>query len=98
EPIELGLDDTGVSAVHDLLVQGVSLGTTGDIDKRRNPVERRKQLVEDGARLDHAFPADDGGRTETTFPPLALLTSVKRYAAVWERKRLGTRLRGAHTD
>src|SRR5262245_34631156 len=59
EAIELGLGDALVLAGHDLLVQIVPLGTAGNFDERRQPVERRENVVVPRSRLDDAFPADD---------------------------------------
>ena len=52
EAVERGLDDAGVLAGLDLLLQPVALGPAGDVDQRGHPVERGKQLVLDRARLD----------------------------------------------
>ena len=43
EAIERRLDDAGILAVLDLLLQPVALGAAGDVDQRRQPVERGEQ-------------------------------------------------------
>jgi hypothetical protein len=45
DTVERGLDDPGVLALLDLLFQSVALGATGDVDERRQPVERREDVA-----------------------------------------------------
>src|SRR5678815_1601627 len=58
-PLKFGLDDALIFALHDLRLEVVALGTTGDFDKSRHPIVGREDIVEDRARLDMAWPADD---------------------------------------
>ena len=71
------------------VLQPVILGTAGDVDQRRQPVQRREQLVLDRARLDVARPAHDHRSAVAAFPGLAFLALERRDAAVREADRLG---------
>ena len=87
--IERGFDDARVLAGLDLLLQPVALRPAGDVNKRRQPVERGEQLVLDRPRLDVSRPADDARSAVAAFPCLALLTFEWRDAAVGEADRFG---------
>src|SRR5262249_11481092 len=89
DAVEGRLDDARILAGLNLLLQVVALWTAGDVNKRRDPVERGEQLVLDRARFDVARPANDQGGTIAAFPGLSLLTLERRDAAVREGDRLG---------
>ena len=84
DAVERGLDDAGIPARLDLLLQVVALGPAGDVDERRQPVERREDLVLDRARLDVARPADDQRSAHAAFPGGQLAALEGRGAAVGE--------------
>src|SRR5208337_545775 len=98
EAVEPGLDDAGVLAGLDLLVQVVALGTAGDINKRGQPVEGGKHFFFDRARLDVTRPADDTWRAIAAFPRLALLTLEGGDASIRETNRLCAVIRGEDDD
>src|SRR5208337_3441218 len=98
DSVERSLDDTGVLARLDLLLQVVSFGTTRDVDQRGHPVEGCEHLVQDRARLDVTRPADDARTAVTAFPGLAFLTLERRDAAVRKGYCLGAVVAGEDDD
>src|SRR4029450_4206856 len=78
DAVERGLDDARVAAALDLFLEAVALGPAGDVDERRQPVERREDLVLDRARLDVARPANDRRRAHAPFPRGHLLALSAR--------------------
>src|SRR6266511_904227 len=68
DAIERRLHDAGILAGLDPLLQFVSLGAARDVDKRGQPVERREDVVLDGAGSDDARPANDRRSAHAAFP------------------------------
>src|SRR5262249_35774044 len=89
DTIERGLDDAGILAGLDLLLQSVALGPAGDLDDGGKPVQRSKQLVLHRTWPNHAGPTDDRRGTIAAFPSLAFLALEWGDATVGEGGRLG---------
>ena len=68
DTIERGLDDAGIFARLDLLLQPIAFGATRDFNERGHPVKGREDIVQDRARLDVPRPADDGTERACRLP------------------------------
>src|SRR6185436_195540 len=82
DPLKLGLDDAGIPALHDLLVEVITFCATGDFNKGRQPVVRCEDVVQDGARLDFARPANDTRSAHAALPGGQLATLEGRVATI----------------
>ena len=82
----------------DLLLQPVAFGTTRDLNERGHPVEGREDIVQDRARLDVAWPADNARRAHAAFPGGQLAALEGGGAAVRVGDRLGAIVGGEDDD
>src|SRR5262245_54718460 len=82
DAVERRLDDAGILAGLDLLLEVLTLRAAGDVDERGYPIERCEELVLDSARLDVAGPADHQRCAVAAFPRLALLALERRDATI----------------
>src|SRR5215510_10085653 len=98
DAIERGLDDTGILAGLDLLLQSVTFRTAGDLDEGWQPVEGREQLVLQRAGPDDAGPADHRWGAEAALPGFAFLAFEGRDATIREGYRLGAVVSGEHDN
>src|SRR5262245_49358051 len=98
DAIERRSHDAGILAGLDLLLERVALGSAGNVDERRQPVERGEDLLLDGPGPDDTRPADDQRRAHAAFPRIHLRTFERRGAAVGEGEDLGAIVGGEHDD
>src|SRR6201999_4246142 len=84
DTIQRSFDYAFIGAFLDLLLQLVALGTTGDINERRHPVQRREYLFKNGARLDDARPPDNARSAHAAFPSGQLAGFERGDAAIRE--------------
>ena len=69
DAVERRLDDARDTCPASIcFVQPVALGAAGDVNERRQPVERGEDVVEDRARLDDARPANDARSSACRLP------------------------------
>src|SRR5215467_12910424 len=98
EAIQRGLDDAGVLAGLDPLLQTVARGPAGNVDEGGHPVEGGEELVVHRARLDVAWPPDDAGGAIAALPGFTLLALEGCDAAVGEGDGLGAVVGGEDHD
>ena len=97
-PVEFGLDDAGIIASHDLLVEVVAFGPAGDLDEGWHPVVRREHFVQDGAWLDFSRPADQCRRAHATFPGGQLAALERGVATIGIGDHFGAVVGGEDDD
>ena len=96
--VEHRLDDAGIFAGLDLLVQLVALRSARNLNERRHPVEGREDVVEDRAGLNVTGPADDARCPHAAFPGGELSALERRGSAVRKADGLGAVVGGEDDD
>ena len=98
EAVERRLDDAGILAGLDLLLQPVALGAAGDVDERRQPVEGGEHFVLDRARLDDGPASARPAARACRLPRCHLSALEGGDAAVGEGDGLGAVVGGEDDD